>query len=717
MFDIYSDGDLAAQLGVVDDGLGQFGRSITEVGDVNGDGFGDFLVGAASTAITDPTDPLGESDTNVGVAVMYSGNPADWPGGANPTGCAAGSCPWILWMSTGRQAFEYLDATGALIDPDDFKGNGNQDPWETGQYGLETTWLPDITGDGLNEWVVCRPIGSGEFQRGVAFIYTLDHTSPTFLCDPGEVGSTTPVPCNDHNPAQPIVAIIGEGTANNFSYYAGPGPDIDGGGRRDLVLAATKYRSPGTTGCFRSQSLPHPEKKDGSSGTPGHDQLVESGRVFVIQMEQFTPQPNTTIVHRADNGGWIFDGSTCDGLGRDVAYPGDVNGDGYGDIVIGAANAGIGLDGLFDPDGDDPNNPLQSVPGYIREGAVYIVSGNPCDASGPVMSFGHQTLGLLGKIEGRELPNVTPIDIGYPAPLGQNTPTDFRRPSLSFGFYVGSNVDPQNAKDLDLNADDLADFIVGAHEWEPHGDLNGDGIIDKLDFDRNYGAAYAFGIDLPPNGAPCSPDGNPCVFTPRLVIESTEELAGLSTINVIGDADGPGGSDIRLAVPAPGANRNIIANDGLTSTRRKDAGAMYLFTITPGSGPLLHCLDTDAEIKILGEGKQDALGRFARIGDVDGDGQDDFVGAAVKYDPSHNTGTRINHGRAYVFTSTTLFGSPGALMAPEDTNNDGIINAIDLMTVIDAVGASGPNPADVNGDGKVDSGDLKRVLARYGSVQ
>ena len=53
---------------------------------------------------------------------------------------------------------------------------------------------------------------------------------------------------------------------------------------------------------------------------------------------------------------------------------------------------------------------------------------------------------------------------------------------------------------------------------------------------------------------------------------------------------------------------------------------------------------------------------------------------------------------------------------PEDVNNDGVVNIVDLTLVASNFGATGTNAADVNGDGVVNIVDLTLVAAAFGNT-
>ena len=56
------------------------------------------------------------------------------------------------------------------------------------------------------------------------------------------------------------------------------------------------------------------------------------------------------------------------------------------------------------------------------------------------------------------------------------------------------------------------------------------------------------------------------------------------------------------------------------------------------------------------------------------------------------------------------------ILMPEDINQDGVVNIIDLTLVASNFGATGENTADVNGDGVVNIIDLTLVAAAFGNT-
>ena len=93
----------------------------------------------------------------------------------------------------------------------------------------------------------------------------------------------------------------------------------------------------------------------------------------------------------------------------------------------------------------------------------------------------------------------------------------------------------------------------------------------------------------------------------------------------------------------------------------------------------------------------------ASAGDINGDGIDDLIMGASEF--SQN-GSPVS-GEAYV-----IF---GRATCPADLNNDGVVDTVDLGIVLAEFGVSGPQ-ADINGDNLVDTADLGIVIGSFGST-
>jgi FG-GAP repeat/FG-GAP-like repeat len=208
----------------------RFGISSSTAGDVNGDGYDDIIVGAYTYS--------SEGGTDSGAAFVYYGS-------------SSGLSTTSAWMVESDQV--------------------------NASYGFCVANAGDINADGYSDIVV----GSSRYLgKGAAFIY---HGSNMGL-------STT---------ASRIVT--GDQVNANFGSSVSKAGDINGDGYDDLVVGASDYENP-----FRDQ-----------------------GRVYFFQGSPWGLNPNAIRILDGDQRSAFF--------GRSVSTAGDVNGDGYADVIVGAS--------------------------------------------------------------------------------------------------------------------------------------------------------------------------------------------------------------------------------------------------------------------------------------------------------------------------------------------------------------------------------------------
>ncbi len=324
-------------------GLAQFGFSVASAGDVNGDGHGDVVIGASS---------WDNSQTNAGRAYVYHGS-------------STGLSSTPAWSVEGDQLNGYLGYSVASAG--DVNGDGYADvvigvwQYDNGQtnegralayhgsaagltvaaawsaeinhaisyFGVSVASAGDVNGDGYSDVV----IGADNYeQRGRAYVF---HGGASGL-------SNTP-------------AWIGD-TFMLGGYYGtsvSSAGDVNGDGYSDVVIGSPTY---GNASGFVGRAYVYYGSASGLSTNP-------SG---------FSTIPAWTA--QGDQGSGYF--------GNSVSSAGDVNGDGYGDVLVGApgydngqTNEGRaflyfgGADGLYGP--------------------VWTVEGNQDEAHfGPVASAG-----------------------------------------------------------------------------------------------------------------------------------------------------------------------------------------------------------------------------------------------------------------------------------------------------------------------------------------
>ena len=333
-----------------------------------------------------------------------------------------------------------------------------------------------------------------------------------------------------------------------------------------------------------------------------------------------------------------------DQAGEALAAPGDVDGDGYADILLGADGAGAG-------------------------GAAYLVRG-------PVSG----DLGLLDAdltFEGLDDSDRFGTSVGG---AGDVNADGF--PDLLVGAYgvdtiayVGGAAYLLHGGDaLDEDVSSAAAVLYGEGEWGyagyfvgGAGDVDGDGYDDVLVGAWYYthtieqqGATYL--VRGPVTGEHSLGDADVRFY-------GLQEGAYLGRSGAgAGDVDGDGLDDVLLSAfraDAPTGN---------------DAGTVYVLL---GPVPDGSTLD-DADATYVGEDAGDYFGQYVgALGDTDGDGYDDVGVGAVYFD-----GTDHSLGAAYVFHGPMTASTFGARLTGERTG--------------DQVGDSFAGVGDVDGDGKGD---------------
>jgi len=284
---------------------GQFGRTHAAVGDLDGDGYGDAVVGAL---VQD--NPEGDE----GNAYVYRGGPSGLPAAPNATldnpsdqggtqfsisVSGAGdvnadgyadvlvSSHLVDWPEADEGiAYLYLGGAAGIADgaaPTMTLDSPADQP--TAYFGAVVAGLGDIDADGHSDVAVsAHGHDAAVGQEGAVFVYL---GAPAGLTDdPATIG----------NPAD---------QANGwFGWYMGGAGDVNGDGFGDLVAAAYAQDLPsfdeGVTYVFH-----------------GSDTGIVAGAV-----------PDTTLDNAQDQAYGLF--------GYSVASAGDVNDDGFSDIVVGA---------------------------------------------------------------------------------------------------------------------------------------------------------------------------------------------------------------------------------------------------------------------------------------------------------------------------------------------------------------------------------------------
>jgi Ca2+-binding RTX toxin-like protein len=308
--------------------------------------------------------------------------------------------------------------------------------------------------------------------------------------------------------------------------------------------------------------------------------------------------------------------AAADYSGETVASAGDVNGDGFDDLIIGAVGA-------------DPNTLTSS-------GATYVVFGK---AGGFVANLNLSTL---------------------------NGTNGFKINGQAAYDFAGRSV----ASAGDVNGDGLDDLIIGASSADPNTRLNSGAtyvVFGKTD-------GFAANLNLSTlNGT----DGF------RMNGEAVADYSGRS-VAAAGDINGDGFDD--LIVGADFADPNGISNSGASYVVFGAAGGL-------AASLNLSTLNGTNGFRINGEAAADTSGRsVASAGDINGDGFDDLIIGAELADPNSLNAS----GASYV-----VFGAAGGFAANLNLSALNGVNGFQINgeAALDRSGGSVASAGDVNGDG------------------
>lgn len=517
-----------------DQASASFGFSVDCAGDVNGDGFADVLVGAYL---------FDNGQADEGLAYLYEGS-------------ATGLAATASWTTESDQASAYM--------------------------GGSVSSAGDVNGDGYSDVIIgVDGFDNGQANEGRASVF---HGSAAGLATSAAWTAES------------------DQSANNLGYCVAKAGDVNGDGFDDVVI-----------------------------GVPDFDTgITDAGEVLVFHGSG----TGLTIVPS-----WSASGSWFNGhFGSAVASAGDVNGDGYNDVVIGQPGYGSA---------------------WLNQGRAYVFHGGPSGLSAAInwwsngagAAAGHGgSVASAGDVNGDGYSDVLIGAIGMDnnkgrAYLFRGSPTGLGGMQAWTGLgqnsvdYYGYSVSTAG----DVNGDGFSDFLIGSP------------LFENPTIQNAEGRAYLY------HGSPTTPT---LAWTMELN-QANAQFGG--SLCSVGDVNGDGFSDVAVS--------SMLYENGQT-----DEGAVFVY-LGGSSG-----LSTSSSWMAEGNMPFTSFGSsVSSAGDVNGDGYSDLVIGALGFD-----GDQSNEGRAFLF----LGGPAGLAIAPGWTM-DGNQIAAGFGYSVDAAG-------DVNGDGYSD---------------
>ncbi len=255
------------------DNFGNFGRSVSSAGDINGDGIDDLIIGAPNAQ--------GNSSSN------YGGDGESYVVFGSDDGFNSS-----LDLSS-------LDGSNGFA----INGIGN-----FGSFGASVSSAGDINGDGVDDLIIGAPNAQGNSSSN----YGGDGES--YVVFGSDDGFNSSLDLSSLDGSNGFV-INGLGNFGSFGSSVSSAGDINGDGVDDLIIGAPYAQGNGTN-------------------------YSNNGETYVIFGSEGSFNSSLDLSSLNGNNGFVINGIDNFGsFGSSVSSAGDINGDGVDDLIVGAPNA------------------------------------------------------------------------------------------------------------------------------------------------------------------------------------------------------------------------------------------------------------------------------------------------------------------------------------------------------------------------------------------
>ena len=602
---------IAADAGVL------LGYSVSNAGDVNGDGVDDLITGAWRADVGGKVD-AGISYVIFGRRVTVAADNAFTDIQLTNTVLAAEVGFRILGAAAG-------DHSGAFVSS---AGDVNSDGIDDIIVGADSADNPTIGGD-----------------NNAGMVYVIFGKNMT-----GESGAVGDVDLSGIETGSVLgFRIIGAATNNHLGLFVSNAGDVNGDGVADIVIGA----------CHAN----------GDAGIA----YVIFGRNVTSPAHMFEDIELSTTALAANVGFRVLGAAADDLFGSPVSNAGDVNGDGVDDIIIGAHQA--------DPPGYPFNSfagivyvifgrdiPNGAAPfGDILASSFTSGSGIGFRLFGTVVSTTGFSVSGAGDVNDDGIDDIV-IGAPYAEP-----PDDQLDAGVSYIIYgrksvVGSVV----FEDIYLSSvnisSDIGFCILGAYDSDHSGfsvsgagDVNGD-TVDDLLVGTELGSSYViYGTPASPTSQPNSQPGTQPTTQPSMLVErypfaevdlrDIGEIRGFTMnsagncVSEAGDVNGDGIGDVIIGAYFLHSNTGVtIVLFGQKNTYRENID-LQTFVTGPDTGFRVMSLVANV---MLGYSVSSA-------GDVNGDGVDDIMTGAFRA----NVDGKVSAGITYVIFGRRVTAAAG----------------------------------------------------------